>query len=80
MCRIATRHWSEEQFSREAATPEIVPAVEAAPGVLGLVNGGVLVDLVEPDHEPIPYEFGEIVQQEIFRNIVPWVVIRVVRD
>jgi hypothetical protein len=54
--------------------------VEVASGVLGLCNGGVLVDLVEPGREPVPWDLGDVVQQIVFDDIVPWVVIRTVRD
>jgi hypothetical protein len=49
--------------------------VEVVPGVLGPLHGGVIVDLVEPGCEPIPWP--NVVQQEVFRDIVPWVVIRI---
>jgi hypothetical protein len=54
--------------------------VEVAPNVLGPRDGAVLVDVVEPGHQPIPYEFGSIVQQEVFSDAPPWVVIRVVKE
>jgi hypothetical protein len=49
--------------------------VEVAPGVLGPRDGTVVVDLVEPGCEPITW--WNVVQQEVFRDTVPWVVIRV---
>ncbi len=51
--------------------------VEVAPGVLGPRDGVVVVDLVEPGcEEPIPFGV-QIVGREVFRDISPWVVIRV---
>jgi hypothetical protein len=51
--------------------------VEVTPGVLGPRDGQVVVDLVEPGCEPLPWP-NVLVQQEIFQDIVPWVVIRIV--
>jgi hypothetical protein len=51
--------------------------VEIAPGVLGPRHGGITVDLVEPGHEPAGYSFHQITKREVFREIVPWVVITV---
>jgi large subunit ribosomal protein L30 len=45
------------------------------PGVLGPADGMVIVDLVEPNCDPISWP--NVVQQEIFTDIVPWVVIRI---
>jgi hypothetical protein len=50
--------------------------IEVAPGVLGPRNGGVMVDLVEPDCEPLSVP-NTIVQQEVFRDTLPWIVIRI---
>jgi hypothetical protein len=50
--------------------------VEVAPGVLGPRDGSVVVDLVEPNYEPIAWP-AKVVQQQVFRDTVPWVVIRV---
>jgi hypothetical protein len=50
--------------------------VEVAPGVLGPRNGGVVVDLVEQGCEPMPWP--NVVQKKVFRDIVPWIVIRIV--
>jgi hypothetical protein len=50
--------------------------VEVTPGVLGPRNGTVVVDLVEPGSAPIPF-VGSIAQQEIFRDILPWIVITI---
>jgi len=49
--------------------------VEVAPGVLGPRDGTVLVDLVEPGCEPIPW--NGVVREEVFRDTVPWTVIRI---
>ena len=51
--------------------------VEVAPGVLGPRNGVVVVDLVEPNHNPMPFSDAPLVRQEVFRESVPWIVIRV---
>src|SRR5262245_16923677 len=48
--------------------------LEVAPGALGPRHGSVVVDLVEPGCEPIAWL--NVVQQETFRDTVPWVVIR----
>jgi hypothetical protein len=49
--------------------------MEVPPGVLGPRDGMVIVDLVEPNCGPISWP--NIVQLETFRDIVPWVVIRI---
>jgi len=51
--------------------------VEVAPGVLGPRHGAVKVDLVEPGHEPERFDWAKIVTQQVFRDILPWVVITV---
>ncbi len=51
--------------------------VEVAPGVLGPRHGGVTVDLVEPGHEPTGFPWTQIVTRQVFRDILPWVVITV---
>jgi hypothetical protein len=51
--------------------------VKVAPGVLGLRDGCVAVDLVEPGCEPMLHPWAKIAQQEVFRDIVPWVVMTV---
>ncbi len=52
--------------------------VVVEPGVLGPRDGGVLVDLIEPGCEPTSqFSFAHIVKQEIFRETVPWIVIRI---
>lgn len=53
--------------------------VEVAPGVLECDRGCVTVDLVEPGCEPIP-EISPIVQREVFRDTVPWIVITIERN
>lgn len=51
--------------------------VEVEPGVLGPRDGTVVVDLVEPGCEPISWPFKQVGRHEVFRDIVPWVVVRV---
>jgi len=51
--------------------------VEVHPGTLGPRDGDVVVDLVEPDCEPLSWP-GVIVDQKIFRDTIPWIVIRIV--
>jgi hypothetical protein len=51
--------------------------VEVPSGVLGPRDGQVVVDLVEPGCEPIPWPFVHLARQEVFRDIVPWLVIRI---
>lgn len=50
--------------------------VEVAPDTLGPRNGTVVIDLVEPGCEPVP--FDHVVQQKTFSDLLPWVVIRIV--
>jgi hypothetical protein len=50
--------------------------VEVPPGILGPKDGLIIVDLVEPDQEPISWPFKEIARQT-FKDDVPWIVIRV---
>ena len=38
-------------------------------------DGNVVVDLVEPNREPL--DWLNVVQKEVFRDTVPWIVIRV---
>jgi hypothetical protein len=52
--------------------------VEVASGILGPRHGEVIVDLVEPSHEPITWL--NVVQTEIFKDAVPWVVIRIAKS
>jgi hypothetical protein len=49
--------------------------MEVPHGVLGPADGTVIVDLVEPNHDPLAWP--NVVQQEISSDVVPWVVIRV---
>lgn len=51
--------------------------VEVAPSVLGPRHGGVTVDIVEPEHEPMEFSWTRIVTRQVFREITPWVVITV---
>jgi hypothetical protein len=53
--------------------------VELPPNVLGPRDGTVLVDLVEPNCNPITWP-GTLVRQEIFKDAVPWIVIRIYRQ
>ena len=52
--------------------------VKVAPGVLEPGQGEVKVDLVEPAHEPMKFD-GKVVTEQVFRDTVPWLVIRVGR-
>jgi hypothetical protein len=51
--------------------------VEIEAGVLGPGHGGVTVDLVEPDHEPIGYDFTDVATRKVFCETDPCVVITV---
>jgi hypothetical protein len=51
--------------------------VELAPAVLGPCHGWVTVDLVEPGHEPTGLPSTQIVTRQVFREVLPWVVITV---
>jgi hypothetical protein len=51
--------------------------VEVGPGVVGPRHGAVAVDLVEPGQEAPEVPWTRIVKREVFRDIVPWVVITV---
>lgn len=50
--------------------------VRARKGVLGPRHGMVLVDLVEPGHEPLSHP-GQIVRETVFKDFLPLVVIRI---
>jgi hypothetical protein len=50
--------------------------VEVAPGILGPLHGGVIVDLVEPGYKPSPVD-KIIVQEKVFCDFEPWIVIRI---
>ena len=52
--------------------------VEVPIAVLGPIHGNVVVDLVEPGHEPLTW-YGPLVLSMVFRDFVPWVVFRVFR-
>jgi hypothetical protein len=52
--------------------------VEVPPGVLGPIDGTVLVDLVAPNCEPESWPFGKLVQQKLFHDIAPGIMIRVI--
>ena len=51
--------------------------VEVPTGVLGPRHGFIAVDLVEPGVEPPKLATSEIAQEEIFRDEIPWLCIRV---
>jgi hypothetical protein len=51
--------------------------VEIAPGILGPRDGQITVDLVEPGCQPAAFPWTKITQREVFRDILPWVVITV---
>jgi hypothetical protein len=50
--------------------------LEIPPGVLGPRDGQVVVDLVEPGHEPLSWPFTEVARKT-FKDALPWLVIRV---
>jgi Protein of unknown function (DUF2934) len=50
--------------------------VKVSPGVLGPCDGEVKVDLIEPGHEPMAFP-GTVAAEQVFRDFVPWLVIRV---
>jgi hypothetical protein len=54
--------------------------MEVRPGLVGPKEGGVAVDLVEPGSAPVDLSPVQVVQQEIFRDVAPWIVIRVVKQ
>ncbi len=51
--------------------------VKVAPDVLGLTQGGITVDLLEPGQEPTEFAWGQIVTRQVFRDITPWVAVTV---
>jgi hypothetical protein len=51
--------------------------VKVTAGILGPRDGDVVVDLVEPGYDPI--RWLNVVQQAVFKDAVPWVVIRIAR-
>jgi len=50
--------------------------VEILPGILGPRDGFVAVDLIEPGCDPLEL-FNPVLQGQVFRDAVPWIVIRV---
>jgi hypothetical protein len=50
--------------------------VEVPSDILGPKDGTIVVDLVEPGHEPISWPFNERIRQT-FKDDVPWIVFRV---
>ena len=53
--------------------------IEVPPGVLGPKDGGIAVDLVEPGHAPVDLSPIEVVSKDVFQDVTPWIVIRLVR-
>ena len=53
--------------------------IELPSGVLGPSDGDVLVDLVEPGCNPITSP-AKLVRQEIFKDAMPWIVVRVIQQ
>jgi hypothetical protein len=51
--------------------------MEVPPRVLGPRTGTVIVDLVEPNCDPISWP--NVVQQQTFLDTTPWIVIRIAR-
>jgi hypothetical protein len=61
--------------------------IEVPPGVLGPRNGAIVVDLVEPGAQPppfidssrvpFPFQVGPMVREAVFRDKLPWIVVRV---
>ncbi len=58
---------------------DFTEVVEVPLGVLGPRDGTVVVDLVEPGHQPIVAVPTEVVSRHVFRHATPWVVITVHR-
>jgi hypothetical protein len=54
--------------------------MEVPSGLLGAKEGGVAVDLVQPGYLPVDISPVQVVQQEIFREVAPWIAIRVVKQ
>jgi hypothetical protein len=50
--------------------------IEVPPGILGPRDGFVAVDLVEPGCDPLEL-FNPVIQTQVFKDSVPWIVIRV---
>jgi hypothetical protein len=50
--------------------------IEVQPGILGPRDGFVAVDLVEPGCDPLDL-LNPIIQTAVFRDVVPWIVIRI---
>jgi ribosomal protein L30 len=49
--------------------------MEVPPGLLGPADGQVVIDFVEPNCEPLSWP--NVVRQKVFKDAVPWVVIRI---
>jgi len=51
--------------------------VEISSGILGPRDGQITVDLSEPDWQPADIPWITVARREVFRDIVPWVVITI---
>jgi hypothetical protein len=51
--------------------------VEIAPGILGPRDGQITVDLVEPNCQPGAFPWTKIARRNVFRDVLPWVVITI---
>lgn len=51
--------------------------VEIAAGILGPRDGQIAVDLVDPHSQPAAIPWTKIAKQDVFRDVLPWVVITV---
>jgi hypothetical protein len=51
--------------------------VEIGCGILGPRNCTVVVDLVEPNCEPMPFSSAPLPRQEVFQKSIPWIVISI---
>jgi hypothetical protein len=70
--------WIWPQESRSGLHPTAFDGIlELPPGLLGPRDGKVIVDLVEPDCQPISWP--GVVKEMTFKDVVPWTVIRVAK-
>ena len=51
--------------------------VEVVPGILGPRDGTIVVDIVEPNCDPTLFSSDPPVQQVVFQDSIPWIVVRV---
>jgi hypothetical protein len=56
--------------------PDPVWSLEVPLGILGPNSGTIVIDVVEPDHEPISWPFTAVARWT-FKDDAPWIVIRV---